>query len=136
MIIDIVSRNITTPKEQEQALEDVKNAILAIISIVVIGSLSTALRTWLFSSANERVIARLRKNLFSHLIQQEIALFDVTRTGELLSRLPEDTQVIKSAATMNIYEALWNVTTGHRPHWHRLHVLIVVETNTHLGCFT
>ncbi|KAL6582410.1 hypothetical protein OROMI_006424 [Orobanche minor] len=37
MIIDIVSRNITTPKEQAQALEDVKNAILAIISIVAIG---------------------------------------------------------------------------------------------------
>ncbi|KAL6528194.1 hypothetical protein OROHE_015144 [Orobanche hederae] len=104
MIIDMVSRNIITPKEQAQALEDVKNTILAIISIVVIGSLST-----------------------------EIALFDVSRMSELLSRLSEDNQVIKSAATMNISEALRNVTTVQRPHWHRLHVLIVVETNTLLA---
>ncbi|KAH6803047.1 transporter associated with antigen processing protein 2 [Perilla frutescens var. frutescens] len=112
MIIDIVSRTINTPEEQARALEDVKNTILAIVSIVVIGSLSTALRTWLFSSASERVVARLRKNLFSHLIQQEIAFFDVTRTGELLSRLSEDTQIIKSAATTNLSEALRNVTTA------------------------
>lgn len=42
---------------------------------------------------------------------QEIAFFDVTRTGELLSRLSEDTQVIKNAATTNLSEALRNVAT-------------------------
>lgn len=45
-------------------------------------------------------------------ILQEIAFFDVTRTGELLSRLSEDTQIIKSAATTNLSEALRNVTTA------------------------
>jgi ABC-type multidrug transport system fused ATPase/permease subunit len=42
---------------------------------------------------------------------QEIAFFDVTRTGELLSRLSEDTQIIKNAATTNLSEALRNITT-------------------------
>ncbi|PHT32441.1 ABC transporter B family member 27 [Capsicum baccatum] len=112
MVIDIVSREIRTPQQQAEALEAVKNTILAIILIVVTGSLCTALRTWLFSSVSERVVARLIKNLFSHLIQQEIAFFDVTRTGELLSRLSEDTQIIKNAATTNLSEALRNLTTA------------------------
>ncbi|PHT96599.1 ABC transporter B family member 27 [Capsicum chinense] len=112
MVIDIVSREIQTPQQQAEALEAVKNTILAIILIVVTGSLCTALRTWLFSSVSERVVAHLRKNLFSHLIQQEIAFFDVTRTGELLSRLSEDTQIIKNAATTNLSEALRNLTTA------------------------
>ncbi|OAY56968.2 ABC transporter B family member 27 [Manihot esculenta] len=112
MIIDIVSRDISTPEEQSLAIDAVKNTILDIVLIVVIGSLCTALRAWLFASASERVVARLRKNLFSHLINQEIAFFDVTRTGELLSRLSEDTQVIKNAATTNLSEALRNVTTA------------------------
>ncbi|MBA0841956.1 hypothetical protein Goarm_001808, partial [Gossypium armourianum] len=73
---------------------------------------STALRSWLFSSASERVVARLRRDLFSHLIHQEIAFFDVTRTGELLSRLSEDTQIIKNAATTNLSEALRNLATA------------------------
>ncbi|XP_027153332.1 ABC transporter B family member 27-like [Coffea eugenioides] len=112
MIIDIVSRDTRTPEQQAEALDAIKNTIIVIISIVVIGSVSTAIRSWLFASASERVVARLRKNLFSHLIQQEIAFFDVSRTGELLSRLSEDTQIIKSAATTNLSEALRNVTTA------------------------
>ncbi|XP_076950520.1 ABC transporter B family member 27-like [Bidens hawaiensis] len=111
-IIDIVSRNISTPEEQTEALNAVKDTILAVVLVVVIGSLSTALRAWLFSSASERVVARLRKQLFSHLMQQEIAFYDVTRTGELLSRLSEDTQIIKNAATTNLSEALRNLTTA------------------------
>ncbi|CAH1420939.1 unnamed protein product [Lactuca virosa] len=84
-IIDIVSRDIKTPEEQTEALNAVKDTILAVVLVVVVGSFSTALRAWLFSSASERVVARLRKDLFSHLMQQEIAFYDVTRTGELLT---------------------------------------------------
>ncbi|OVA00822.1 ABC transporter [Macleaya cordata] len=111
-IIDIVSGDISTPEKRSEALNAVNGTILEIVLIVVVGSVCTALRAWLFSSASERVVARLRKNLFSHLINQEIAFFDVTRTGELLSRLSEDTQIIKNAATTNLSEALRNLSTA------------------------
>ncbi|XLS79030.1 hypothetical protein HN51_063255 [Arachis hypogaea] len=45
-------------------------------------------------------------------IFQEIAFFDVTRTGEILSRLSEDTQIIKNAATTNVSEAMKNLATA------------------------
>lgn len=85
---------------------------LVIGFFLLFSSVCTALRAWLFSSASERVVARVRKNLFSHLISQEIAFFDVTKTGELLSRLSEDTQIIKNAATTNLSEALRNLSTS------------------------
>lgn len=111
-IIDIVSRDIHTDEQRAEAIGAVKGTILEIFLIVIVGSICTALRAWLFSSSSERVVARLRRNLFSHLINQEIAFFDVTRTGELLSRLSEDTQIIKSAATTNLSEALRNLSTA------------------------
>ncbi|KAK4842849.1 hypothetical protein QYF36_000788 [Acer negundo] len=111
-IIDIVSGDRDTPEQRAEALNAVNNTILYIFLIVVVGSISTALRAWLFSSTSEMVVARLRKNLFTHLINQEIAFYDVTRTGELLSRLSEDTQIIKNAATTNLSEALRNLTTA------------------------
>ncbi|KAJ4960784.1 hypothetical protein NE237_020694 [Protea cynaroides] len=111
MIIDIVSSDTSTQEAQFAALAAIKNTILEIVLIVAIGSVCTALRAWLFSSASERVVARLRKDLFIHLINQEIAFFDITRTGELLSRLSEDTQIIKNAATTNLSEALRNLAT-------------------------
>ncbi|CAH8277486.1 unnamed protein product [Arabidopsis lyrata] len=112
MIIDIVSRDVKTPEQQTESLIAVRNAVVVILLIVVIGSICTALRAWLFNSASERVVARLRKDLFKHLMHQEIAFYDVTKTGELLSRLSEDTQIIKNAATTNLSEALRNVTTA------------------------
>uniref|UniRef100_A0A1J3DCP9 ABC transporter B family member 27 n=1 Tax=Noccaea caerulescens TaxID=107243 RepID=A0A1J3DCP9_NOCCA len=112
MIIDIVSRDVNTPEQQAESIRAVRNAVVVILLIVVIGSVCTALRSWLFNSASERVVARLRNDLFKHLMNQEIAFYDVTKTGELLSRLSEDTQIIKNAATTNLSEALRNVTTA------------------------
>ncbi|KAL8141883.1 hypothetical protein V2J09_014915 [Rumex salicifolius] len=111
-VIDIVARDMSTPEQKEEAHRAVMNTILYIFLIVIVGSICTALRAWLFYSASERVVARLRRRLYSHLINQEIAFFDVTRTGELLSRLSEDTQIIKNAATTNLSEALRNLSTA------------------------
>ncbi|KAJ0900393.1 putative ABC-type protein transporter [Helianthus annuus] len=111
-IIDIVSGDLQTPEQKSEAVSKVNRTILGIFLIVIIGSICTALRAWLFSSASERIVATLRKNLFTHLINQEIAFFDVTRTGELLSRLSEDTQIIKNAATSNVSEILRNLSTA------------------------
>ncbi|KAJ9683098.1 hypothetical protein PVL29_018903 [Vitis rotundifolia] len=112
MVIDIVSRDIRTPEQQSEALAAVKNAALAVVLIVVLGSLCVAVQVWLFASVGERIVAHLRKDLFSHLINQDIAFFDVTPTGELLSRLSEDSQVIKNVATSNLSSALTSITTA------------------------
>ncbi|KAF3975607.1 hypothetical protein CMV_001146 [Castanea mollissima] len=111
-IIDIVSGDIKTPEQKAEAYDAVKNTIVEIFLIIIVGAISAALQTWFFSSASERVVAQLRKNLFSHLVHQEIAFFDITRTGELLSRLSEDTQIIKSAATTSLFEALRSLATA------------------------
>lgn len=47
-----------------------RQSIEANIDSYVLRSLCTALRAWLFASASERVVARLRKDLFSHLTNQ------------------------------------------------------------------
>ncbi|KAL4633438.1 hypothetical protein ACB092_04G122900 [Castanea dentata] len=101
-----------TPEQKAEAYDAVKNTIVEIFLIIIVGAISAALQTWFFSSASERVVAQLRKNLFSHLVHQEIAFFDITRTGELLSRLSEDTQIIKSAATTSLFEALRSLATA------------------------
>ncbi|KAE8700019.1 ABC transporter B family member 27 [Hibiscus syriacus] len=111
LVIDIVSTKTKTPQQQSEALDAIKHTITYILLIVVIGSICRAAQAWLFSCAGERIVARLRLNLFSHLIHQEIAFFDATSTGELLNRLSEDAQIIKTAATTNLSEALRNLTS-------------------------
>ena len=77
------------------------SAILLFMSLFI-GGLFAMLRGWLYNLAGERVVTRLRKRLFNHLMQQEIAFFDTTKSGELVNRLASDTDVLKNAVTTNI----------------------------------
>lgn len=43
----------------------------------------------LFNASAEKVMWRLRNNLFTHIILQEVGFFDRVRTGELMNRLSE-----------------------------------------------
>ncbi|KAL2641327.1 hypothetical protein R1flu_008914 [Riccia fluitans] len=111
-VIDIVTKNPETEAGKKEAVKAINSIILDIVVIIVVGSIATSIRAYLFTAASERVVARLKRTLFSHLINQEIAFFDVTRTGELLNRLSEDTQVIKNAATVNLSEAMRSLATA------------------------
>jgi len=63
----------------------------------------------LFTVAGERIVARLRRRLYAHVLSQEIAFFDGRRTGELMSRLASDTTVMQTTVTINASMALRNV---------------------------
>ncbi|WP_371878231.1 ABC transporter ATP-binding protein [Myxococcus landrumensis] len=75
---------------------------LVMFCVFVVQGLAMALRAYLFSTAGERVVTRLRKRLFQSLLSQEVAFFDERRTGELTSRLASDTSVLQNTVTTNI----------------------------------
>ena len=63
-------------------------------------------RTWLFTLAGERIVRRLRNQLFGRLVHQPISTFDQQRTGDLLSRLSSDTAAVQTALTVDVSHAL------------------------------
>ena len=86
-------------------------SLLTLIAIFCFGGLMTFVRASLFTIAGERFVKRLRNELFSSIIEFEIAFFDQHRTGEILSRLSDDCSVIQSTVTSNISMGLRNVIT-------------------------
>ena len=70
--------------------------------IYIGGAAASFMRSWLFTLAGQRLVARVRKEVFLAIISQEIAFFDTTRTGELTNRLSSDTAVIQNACTVNL----------------------------------
>lgn len=79
------------------------NKTLILLGIVfAVGSVATFVRAYLFTLAGERVVARLRKQLFVRIQAQEVGFFDGERTGELINRLASDTTVLQNAVTTNI----------------------------------
>jgi ATP-binding cassette subfamily B protein len=77
----------------------IDRAALAMAAIAVLQGLSMAARYILFSVSGERVVARLRQDLFRAILDQEIGFFDERRTGELTSRLSSDTAVVQGAVS-------------------------------------
>lgn len=56
----------------------------------------TASQTWLLSSTGEFVLNDLRKRVFSHLLGQPLAFFDSESSGQLLSRMTADIDVLET----------------------------------------
>ena len=54
----------------------------------------------------QKVIKRLRENLFRAILRQETAFFDRTRTGELINRLSADTILVGKAVSDNVSDGL------------------------------
>ena len=67
-------------------------------------ALATGARFFFVSMLGERVIADLRRKLYSHLLSLDQSFFERTRSGELLSRLSADTELLRSTvgSTMSI----------------------------------
>jgi ATP-binding cassette subfamily B protein len=80
--------------------------LFLLLGVFVLVGVFGFVRAWLFTLAGERVVARLRRDLYASVVRQEIGFFDAQRTGELVNRLAADTGVLQNSVTVNISMAL------------------------------
>ncbi len=79
------------------------------IGVVAVLALASASRYYLVITLGERIVADLHRDVFSHLTSLSPAFFDVSHSGELVSRLTADTTQIKSAVGASVSIALRNL---------------------------
>ncbi|MDF2900907.1 MAG: transporter, HlyB/MsbA family, partial [Phenylobacterium sp.] len=72
---------------------------------------SSALRYFFVTKLGERITADLRKAAYAHILTLDPAFFLKTRTGEVLSRLTTDIQIVESLLSTSISVALRNLLT-------------------------
>ena len=80
--------------------------MLAVVAMLAAGS---AVRMYYVSWLGERVVADLRKALFSHLLALSPGFYESQRSGEVVSRLTADTTQIKSAFSITASILLRNL---------------------------
>lgn len=84
--------------------------VLAAVALVL--ALATALRYYFITRLGERVIADLRKDVFSHILGLDPGFFVRMRTGEVVSRLTTDLQIVDSLVSSSISVALRNTVNA------------------------
>ena len=84
---------------------------LALFALASLLALFSALRFYLVSWLGERVVADIRTAVFKHVLRQSPTFFEVTRSGEVLSRLTTDTTLIQSVVGSSLSVALRSLIT-------------------------
>ncbi|MDF1794240.1 MAG: ABC transporter transmembrane domain-containing protein [Thalassobaculaceae bacterium] len=84
-------------------------ALAALIGLAVVMSVGTYSRFYLVSWLGERIVADLRNAIFARVVSLHPGFFEVTRTGEVLSRLTTDTTLLQSIIGSSASMALRNL---------------------------
>ncbi len=87
-------------------------AVGGMLSVAVVTQLLGVVQTWLTTTVGQRVMHRLRTDVFRHLQRQSIAFFTRTRSGEVQSRLTHDISGMQSVVTSTATSIASNVTTA------------------------
>ncbi len=84
---------------------------IAMFGVAVVFGAFSALRFYLVTWLGERVVADVRSAVYRHVIGLDPAFFEVTKTGEVLSRLTTDTTLIQSISGSGLSIALRSAVT-------------------------
>ena len=81
---------------------------LTLVGVGGILALASAARFYCVNWLGERVVADIRRDVFKHLMSLSPAFYEVSHSGEVMSRLTADTTQMKAAASTVISQALRN----------------------------
>ena len=70
-------------------------ALMALLAVIVVMAIATYTRFYFVSWIGERVTADIRRAVFGHLLDLSPGFFELTRTGEVISRLTNDTSLLE-----------------------------------------
>jgi ATP-binding cassette subfamily B protein len=94
------------------------NGSLLTRAVVLIGSMVLGLAvfaplfSYMFKSSVKRITAEIRLTVFSHIETMQAACFENTHSGDIVSRVTNDIEVMEGALSGQIYELTYTVVSG------------------------
>src|SRR6478672_5313606 len=101
-----------------------------VLLVILVLALATAARFFFVTLLGERVVADLRTRLYAHLLGLDAGFFDRSRSGELVSRLTADAELLRSVVGSSMSVALRSVITVVGS------IAMLFITSPHLASFT
>ena len=89
-----------------KASQDVAGIMILVLCLNVGSQALTFFNMSIYGISGERIVARLRVRLYRHVLAQELGFFDSRKTGELVSRLGSDTQLVQMACSQHLTEVI------------------------------
>ncbi len=90
----------------------VNRSFLGLFIVATVLAIATAGRYFCVALLGERVVADLRRKLYSHLLTLDQEFYERTRVGELISRLGSDTELVQTVVGSSMSVALRSIVTA------------------------
>ncbi|MEH3075890.1 MAG: ABC transporter ATP-binding protein [Quadrisphaera sp.] len=90
--------------EAVQDAAPVRAAVVAVVVVLVAGSLVGAVQQYLLQRTAEGVVLATRRRLVGRLLRLPVAELDARRTGDLISRVGSDTTLLRAMVTSGLVE--------------------------------
>ena len=105
---------IATRQFLDIGFDDENRALIArqfqlLLGVIAVLAVASASRFYFVARIGERVVADIRKQVHAHVLGMNPTFFEVTRTGEILSRLTTDTTLIQTVIGSGASMALRNL---------------------------
>ena len=111
LALPVALRNLIDEGMAAGSPDTINRYFVAFLAAAAVFGVFAALRFYLVTWLGERVVADLRSAVYTNVIRMDPAFFEVTRTGEVLSRLTADTTLVQSIAGVNLSITLRSAIT-------------------------
>ena len=95
----VIDAALLAAQNPETASFDTVPVALGLFGMTALAGGGVYVRSLLLTKAANRIVSRLRRQLFASTLTQDMMFFDLTRPGDILSRLSADAQLVQAAVT-------------------------------------
>ncbi len=104
----LIDQGLTGPGSAER----LASQFAQLFGVAAALALFSAARFYTVTWLGERITADVRNAVYSHVLQQSPAFFETTQTGEVLSRLSNDTTLVQTVVGSSLSMGLRNLVMG------------------------
>ena len=107
----VAGKLIDTASGDTWLVNDINSIAFILLGILLIQSVFSFFRVWLFAKVSERSMRDIRIALYSQLVQLPMTFFDKRRTGELISRITADVSMLQDTFSTTLAELFRQIIT-------------------------
>ncbi len=102
LVIPMAFRDLIDRGMAAQDATTINTYFVAFLAAAAVFGIFAALRLYFVTWLGERVVADLREDVYARVVRMDPTFFEITRIGEVLSRLTTDTTLVQGIAGVNL----------------------------------
>jgi ATP-binding cassette, subfamily B, bacterial MsbA len=108
-IYDLLERIIGGLVPTGAAMEGLRNVLLLLFAVFLVKNIALYVQMYVVAVIEQLVTRDLRNQIYDHLMELDLGFFQRTRSGQIISRITNDVDQIRTLVTRNLAQGLSNV---------------------------